>query len=514
MAVKMKKLRTLCIFMLCCMMLMPMTVSATAGNTDTPNQEENPDEDNEDEIIGTYTTDGNIMIGGNWVTPTCVYGQQVNVVVPLVNMGKKAVTKLIVTPIVDSSSTTFPFEIEKSNYSVQLDTLLGEECGLNAFDRRQEVTYTFKTRADVTNGYKSIKFRVQYVDQQGNFKYTELPVYVYTQGAPGASTDGEEEKTSKSTPRVIVSGFTTNPEVVQAGDNFTLTLHIKNTSARTAVSNVEFNIEAVTEGKDEATTAPAFLPVSGSNTIFVNSIPAGGSTDISMDLSAKADLAQKPYVVKVSMQYEDDKVNPFTTETSVSIPVKQESRMEVSEPEVMPNSIEVGSQSNVMFSIYNTGKTKLYNVSVKFAADSVSGGDAFVGNLESGATGNVDVMVNGAQATLDDGKVKINITYEDETGAPTTIEKEIELFVNEMPVMDPGMMGEDGMIEGGMIGGEEMPSEGGQNSKMTVIWIIGGIAAVIVIAVIVIVVIKKKSKKKKEAQELEELEKSIEEEEK
>ena len=54
----------------------------------------------------------------------------------------------------------------------------------------------------------------------------------------------------------------------------------------------------------------------------------------------------------------------------------------------------VGEQSNVMFQIYNTGKTTLYNVQVKFEADSVEGGDTFIGNLAPDATGNVDAMVN------------------------------------------------------------------------------------------------------------------------
>ena len=67
-------------------------------------------------------------------------------------------------------------------------------------------------------------------------------------------------------------------------------------------------------------------------------------------------------------------------------------------------------QSNVMFQIYNTGKTTLYNVQVKFEADSVEGGDTFIGNLAPGATGNVDAMVNGIAATTDDGSVKAVLT--------------------------------------------------------------------------------------------------------
>ena len=37
----------------------------------------------------------------------------------------------------------------------------------------------------------------------------------------------------------------------------------------------------------------------------------------------------------------------------------------------------------------------------------------FVGNLQSGATGNVDVMLTGIAPTMDDGTVIMEISYED-----------------------------------------------------------------------------------------------------
>ena len=45
--------------------------------------------------------------------------------------------------------------------------------------------------------------------------------------------------------------------------------------------------------------------------------------------------------------------------------------------------------SLIMFDVYNTGKTTLYNVWVKFEGDSISGGDSFLGTISSGATGPV-----------------------------------------------------------------------------------------------------------------------------
>ena len=75
-------------------------------------------------------------------------------------------------------------------------------------------------------------------------------------GSGGSSSDG-------SVPRVIVTGFDTNPAEVHAGSDFTLTIHLKNTSKKTKVQNMLFELEAPTEGTDEQTSAPAFLPTSG-----------------------------------------------------------------------------------------------------------------------------------------------------------------------------------------------------------------------------------------------------------
>ena len=109
-------------------------------------------------------------------------------------------------------------------------------------------------------------------------------------GSGGSSSDG-------SVPRVIVTGFDTNPAEVHAGSDFTLTIHLKNTSKKTKVQNMLFELEAPTEGTDEQTSAPAFLPTSGSNSIYLDGIKADGTADISITLNAKADLLQKPYSI-------------------------------------------------------------------------------------------------------------------------------------------------------------------------------------------------------------------------
>lgn len=433
------------------------------------------------------TTNSNIMVGGNWITPVANGGQYVNVVLPIVNMGRRRVKNAVVTPQISQDPAKWPFEIETSNYTQTIDRLPGTDEGGDDMERRRELTWVLKTRKDAPGGYMPIAFDVTYENDDLSLTTVTLTTYVNVKGTTGVSSDG-----TASTPRVIVTGFSTSPEEVRAGETFTLTLHMQNTSRATAVQNMLFDIQAASESTDTTYVAAAFLPTAGSSTIFVDRIAAGATKDISMEMEARSDLAQKPYVVNVKMNYEDENVNAYENTASVSIPVRQEARVDISSIEVMPDSIDVGNEANVMFSVYNIGKTKLFNTSVKFISDSVSGGDTYLGNIEPGATANVDAYLSGAAATMDDGIVKIEITFEDEAGEATTIEKEMTLFVNEMYF--PNDMEIDGVY------GEEMiDSPGGFK-----IWwaIVPGI--LIVIGIIVFVVIRRKKKKAQELLELEE----------
>lgn len=450
---------------------------------DNGSQDQPPEEEPE-----PTTTNSNIMVGGNWVTPVANAGSHVNVVLPVVNMGRTRVKNVVVTPQISEDAAKWPFEIETSNYSQTIDRLPGTDDGGTDMERRRELTWTLKTRKDAPSGYMPLSFQVTFENDDKSLSNVTLTSYVKVVGTTGVSADGKA-----STPRVIVTGFSTNPEQVHAGETFTLTLHMQNTSKATAVKNMVFDIQAASESTDTTYVAAAFLPTAGSSTVFVDKIAAGASKDISMEMEARSDLAQKPYVVNVKMNYEDESVNAYENTASVSIPVRQEARVDASSIEVMPESIEVGSEANVMFSVYNIGKTKLYNTSVKFVADSVSGGDTYLGNIEPGATANVDAYLSGAAPTMDEGIVKIVITFEDEAGEATTIEKEMNLFVTEPFIPDDMGMGD--MMDPGM---EE---QGGFK-----LWYILIPLAVIAVAVVVVIIILKKKKKKAHAQELQELE--------
>ena len=435
-----------------------------------------------------------LFITNNTAIPTASYGQSVNVGFSVVNLGKALMQDVIITPVVDTDVSKWPFDIIQAEDVRKVFRLEPVQDPAREAEFAQPVSWNFRVSKDALTGTYPIKFHAKYY-RDGEIEETDLISYIDINGAPGSGhlNEGTSPDGKTSTPRIIVTGFTTDPGEVYAGDTFMLTITVQNTASATAVSNIQFDLKAAKEGAGES-AVEAFLPTSGSATIFVKQIPAGGTTDLSIEMTARSDLTQKPYVVDLDASYEDEKNTPDTASTSVSIPIKQKARVDTGDAEILPAAIEVGGSSNIMFPIYNKGKTTLYNVSVEFEGESISGGSSFLGKIEPGATGNVDATVTGIAETTDDGTILAKISYEDESGIVTVIEKELILYVM-MSNYDEGMIDYGDWDEGMMEEPKRFP------------WaiVIGGVAAIAVIGTVVAVVLSKNKKKKALQRELDSL---------
>lgn len=428
-----------------------------------------------------------IFINNNSMVRSASYGQSTSITVNLVNLGNVDLSDVIVTPVISSKITEWPFAIQSSSDMRIISSLQAASSPEEIQTKQQTLTWNYVVSKDALTGTYPIKLHVQYL-RNGATEETDLTTYINITGAPGSGNlnGTSSDSTNTSTPRIIVTGFSTNPETVHAGDTFGLTITVQNTSTSTAVSNVQFDLKAASEGDDSKNTYEAFLPTSGSSTVYVSKIEKGCTYDINIEMTARGDLTQKPYVINVNAQYEDSNQKTFETTASVSIPIKQEARVDTGDADIMPLSIAVGEQSNIMFDIYNMGKTTLYNVQVSFQATSIDGGNVFVGKLEPGATGSVDATVTGIAETTDDGVVTAIISYEDESGNVSTLEKNIDLFVYEAYYddgmwEDPGFMYEDAPKAG-------MPWWG---------WLLIILAVIGIVTGIIIFIKKKKASKKK-----------------
>lgn len=433
------------------------------------------------------------------------------------NEGTADAANVKVTPVIDDAGA-WPFEISQMNNDAAMDNTaipagksanaswmgltVRSDAGSKSYKLQFTITCDVGTERFKTTKYIFVKTKSQ--TQQGTDQQTIDPqaqaqpqpqpqppapapddAAAFSNNEP-AAPDGAAPTDKGSVPRVIVTGFNTDPGTVNAGNDFKLIVHLKNTSTKTAVSNMLFDLQAPASGTEGATEAPAFLPSSGSSTVYLDSIPAGGTQDISIALNARADLVQKPYSITMSMKYQDSGAAQFESSSSLAIPVKQAARFEFSEIEIAPDKVAVGEEANITCSLYNTGRIKLYNVKAKFQGQGIEGKEVFVGNVDSGATGTIDGIITAGKETGGDGKYKMVVTYEDTAGKVSTVEKEFTLTI--APQQKPM---------------DAMAPPEPQAKGTPIIPIVIGV--VIIGGIIAAVIIVKKKKKKKESLEEEDL---------
>ncbi len=298
-------------------------------------------------------------------------------------------------------------------------------------------------------------------------------------------------------PNIIIENYDFGGEFVTAGDTFNLSVNIKNTASDAVIENLKVTVNGASNNVDGGI---AFSPANSSNSFFFEKIGVKGTENIALDLIAKSDAVPNSYPVEIAFVYEYSvggkryQASPVTE--TITIPLQQEDRLTVNEPEYPNYAVGVGEMCYISTSIVNKGKSGVYNVTVSVEGEGfdISERTYYIGNINSGSEEYYDAQITPNMEGDISGE--IIITYEDANGT----EKEQRASFNFSAVtfdygMDMGYMDMPMDEFGGEMMGE-MPQEAGFN------WVPVVIAAVVVIAVvIIIIVVVKKRKKKRELEE-------------
>ena len=346
-----------------------------------------------------------------------------------------------ITMVTSTDVSVFPFEVTTTDYS---KTYTGGGT---------EFIYPFsmKCRNDAAAGYYTITFNIT---ENGN-NYS-LPVIVQVK---------ENTTTPPSNmPRITITAFSTSPDPVVAGEEITLSVTFTNNTSGVTAKNV----------KAQLSSDGTFTPVSGSSSMFLGNIGGSSSVRKSIILKVKADVAPGSYGITFSFTYDVDGVEGQLSDSeTVSIPVIQVPKMQVSNPQMYPEEVYAGQDMNFMASINNTGRSILYNVNVIFedAAGCIVGLEQYIGNIEPGQTKNIDVYLSAVMEG--ESQLVMTIMYEDQDGEIYTFTEYYSLYV-----MTRG--------DGGFVTWPENPEPTGGNYLWLIIVVIlllaaGGFVAFILI---------------------------------
>lgn len=411
-------------------------------------------------------------------TPTGDAGDRVTVVLPIKNRSNQDITQIEIYPQLSSDVSAFPFVIESTGYDRQISKLAAGET--------KDITYSFRLSDKATSGVKGVKYSVIYRDKTGATHQMEMTSYVnvrkgYEAKTPTVGGDGTPLVVQ---PKIIITAYQTSKEKVFAGDTFDLNMTIQNASDTETIKNLKLTF---------ASDTGAILPAQGgSNTLFVRSLAPGQSTDVTIGLQSSPDAESKAHSLTVQFDYNNAGVNSFTSKESLSIPIKQELRVTMDEPQIFVDGATVNSSFYGSVMIYNRGKSQVYNVTMKLESenDSMRLEQSFYGgNMQPGASTSADISIIPLQAG--DLKGKLVVQYEDEYGEVYEVSREFSAFVQEPFVPD------DTMGEYPIDGGALMPEENTGLPTWAIV-VIAVVGAAVVITVITIVVKKKRARRERE----------------
>ena len=396
------------------------------------------------------------------------------------------VSNIKAVPKLSTSLDEFPFAIEQVDYTIGYNGMIGVN---------QIIEFQFNLRfADkVTAGVKKVDFTITYdrgwASATGDSSEScDISLYVnVTRGyeAAGSEPGGE---TTAALPKIVVDSYSFSSDKIYAGEDFDLTFTVRNTSNEEETKSI---LVTVTNNAETGKLTPA----SGSNTLYIDKLGKGESKTMTMSIATAPDTEAKAYEIKLEFDYEGTKTRPATLsngQSSASIPVTimQKIRLKIEDPTIDGEPME-GESVPVYFSMYNMGRSSIYNCMVTVEGDGLSMEESFFqGTVAAGSTMRADFSLITATPGQIDGEIVI--TYEDSLEEKMEERLPLSLYVSEAynPDMYPGVVDPDGMID--TMGGMEEPSASGGIPVW--VWIVGGVVAAAAVVAVIIILKKKRAR--------------------
>lgn len=390
--------------------------------------------------------------------PVCS-GGKVTIVLPLICEGKLYQDTLIAS--VDLGSTeNSPFVYEKYEKSFKLTSQ-----PINKTQETREVycvTFSLKLEENRSNGIYPVVIEVVGKDNKGQEVRQSFTNYVVikdgadpnaaAEGDGGGNTGGADTvETPTSAPVVLVidSQISTdtadagsnpisndnedanssrmNTNTVEAGNNFTVTVTLKNTSKQKNVQNMVATVNVPSSD---------FELLNDSNTIFVGKLGKDKTTELTLHFHVSKSLAEGNYPIEISMSYDDFKAVTYTSVGSFNVTVAQPLEVTLTMPQIA-KEVYAGDTIPLNFQVMNLGRNQVFNVRCDVTGNGLTQTKtAFVGNMESGTSGEAaaNIFIDQLEGDTPYGQTTgtITLTYEDSFG-----EEHYETYTFDISVAAP-----------------------------------------------------------------------------
>ena len=298
------------------------------------------------------------------------------------------------------------------------------------------IEFTVKLSSERINGVYPVAVNISGYDDSGTPIDCSYTIYVtITDGKSNQVTQPAPE-VATAEPVVYISNSVVQPDKVMAGEEFTLTVTLKNSLTTKSVKNMLVKID----------TGNLHINLLENTNVFqVDKIPAGGETELTFRLASDASIPAGKYNLNFTFNYDSSKTLNLSSSGSTIVEIHQPANMEL----VMPRfaqSVTVGETIPLSLQVMNMGRDPMYNVRCTVSGFGFAPSNTgYIGTMDAGSSATTEVELyiialnasqgneNGSQYGNTVGTV--TLIYEDETGQEYQQETQFETTVNR-PVVE------------------------------------------------------------------------------
>ena len=221
------------------------------------------------------------------------------------------------------------------------------------------------------------------------------------------------------------------PGEAMAGEEFTLTLTLKNSLTTKSIKNMLVKVD----------TGNLHINLLEDTNIFqIDKIAAGGETTLTLRFGTDASIPAGKYTLNFTFNYDSSKTLNLSSSGTAIVEIQQPANMELVMPR-FPQSVTVGETIPLSLQVMNMGRDKMYNVRCVVSGYGFAPANTgYIGTMDAGSSATTEVELyiialnaskgneSGSQYGATTGT--ITLIYEDESGEEFSQEVQFETSVN------------------------------------------------------------------------------------
>ena len=355
------------------------------------------------------------------------------IVLPMLSNGNIYQNRIKVSLGLGSGASS-PFVMANYEKTFELETVTPKNS--NEEKELFLIEFTVRLSSERINGVYPVAVNISGYDDSGTPIDCSYTIYVtITDGKTNQVTQPAPE-VATAEPVVYISNRVVQPDKVMAGEEFTLTVTLKNSLATKSVKNMLVKID---------TGNLHINLLENANVFQVDKIPAGGETELTFRLGSDASIPAGKYNLNFTFNYDSSKTLNLSSSGSTIVEIHQPANMEL----VMPRfsqSVTVGETIPLSLQVMNMGRDPMYNVRCTVSGFGFAPANTgYIGTMDAGSSATTEVELyiialnasqgneNGSQ--YGDTVGTVTLIYEDETGQEYRQETQFETTVNR-PVVE------------------------------------------------------------------------------